>query len=715
MMHSLRWRLPIAMAILVVIAPATFLAIAYREVQTSARQAAAARAQAAAGELAATVAQNAQTRYNELRRIAAGAAARRLVEDPSDEARAAVKASFPPTAANAPQLVEIWSRSGERLLSWTTPPTAADILPPGTPPASPGIGLLRRDGNRILSESVADIPSDPVITTSSVPRLGFVVVRRPIAAAPTGDLLNRLIGQNGSVAIGNTSGDVWTNLTAFVPPPPAGVTLPGGGGEYTAADGQRHIGAVAAIRGTPFSVWVDFPSSVVLAPARTFLRRMVLVAVVFITISAGVIVLLTRGITTPLHELTQATEAIAAGEYSRRVHMPRRDEIGRLAASINTMSEQVAGSHRELEARVRERTAELDRFFSLSPDLLCIADVAEGRFVRVNPAWQAVLGWSDQELTARPYIELVHPDDVAPTAEQVRAFEGGSSTVNFENRYRHKDGSYRWLSWKAAAFLQRGLVYAAARDVTEAKRSARDLQQRADELAAVNHELEAFSYSVSHDLRAPLRHITGFAMLLEESASGRLDDEGRRFLKTIVSAATRMGQLIDDLLSFSRVGRVQLARHRVDLNDLVRDAQKEVAADVNGRQVEWRFHHLPIVDGDRAMLRLVFINLLSNALKYSSTRPRAEIEVGSTSGGSGHEAVIFVRDNGVGFDMQYAHKLFGVFQRLHRADEFQGTGIGLANVRRIVQRHGGRTWADGRLDAGATFYFSLPLERTRTL
>jgi signal transduction histidine kinase len=239
-----------------------------------------------------------------------------------------------------------------------------------------------------------------------------------------------------------------------------------------------------------------------------------------------------------------------------------------------------------------------------------------------------------------------------------------------------------------------------------------ELRRRLDELAAANTELEAFSYSVSHDLRAPLRHIAGFAALLEKRAADRLDSESMRYLQTIAASAARMGRLVDDLLAFSKMGRADMLRKEVNLNDLVRDVVQEVAHETGGREIQWNTHSLPAVVGDRMMLRLAFANLVSNAVKYTATRPVAEIEIGSKPSSNG-ERVVFVRDNGVGFDMAYAHKLFGVFQRLHGADEFEGTGIGLANVRRIIQRHGGKTWAESEVNKGATFFLSLPVqERT---
>ncbi len=237
-----------------------------------------------------------------------------------------------------------------------------------------------------------------------------------------------------------------------------------------------------------------------------------------------------------------------------------------------------------------------------------------------------------------------------------------------------------------------------------------ELGDRSDQLAAVNKELEAFSYSVSHDLRAPVRHIAGFTELLQKSPGPDLDDTRRRYLRVIAESAVKMGELIDSLLVFSRMGRTEMSHTRVDLNAIVRQAQRDVMQGEPSRSVNWVIQPLPAVPGDSNMLQLAFTNLLSNALKYSRNRDDARIEVGCQNG-SGAESVVFVRDNGVGFDMTYANRLFGVFQRLHRTEEFEGTGIGLANVQRIVARHGGRVWAEAELGKGATFYVALPRER----
>jgi light-regulated signal transduction histidine kinase (bacteriophytochrome) len=203
-----------------------------------------------------------------------------------------------------------------------------------------------------------------------------------------------------------------------------------------------------------------------------------------------------------------------------------------------------------------------------------------------------------------------------------------------------------------------------------------------------------------------LRHIDGLVELLTKHAGASLDEKGRRHLTTISSAARKMGALIDDLLVFSRMGRTEMRRTSVDLAALAKEVVQEVQEDAGDRSVEWKLGELPTVQGDPAMLRLVLINLFSNALKYSGPRETARIEIEASS--QNGDFVVSVRDNGVGFDPAYSHKLFGVFQRLHKATEFEGTGIGLANVHRIVSRHGGQTWAEGAIDEGATFYFSLP-------
>jgi light-regulated signal transduction histidine kinase (bacteriophytochrome) len=230
---------------------------------------------------------------------------------------------------------------------------------------------------------------------------------------------------------------------------------------------------------------------------------------------------------------------------------------------------------------------------------------------------------------------------------------------------------------------------------------------RTAQLEAANHELEAFSYSVSHDLRAPLRTVDGFSQALLEDFGPQLPEEGQRQVRTIRAGAQRMGALIDDLLAFARLGRQSLSKPVVvDMDCLVRDALEELVPDRKGRRVEIRAAPLPPTKGDNAMLKQVWVNLLSNAIKYTRNRDPAVVEIGSVL--EDGETVYFVRDNGTGFDMRYAHKLFGVFQRLHRAEDFEGTGVGLAIVQRIVHRHGGRVWAESAVDRGATFRFTLP-------
>ncbi len=252
------------------------------------------------------------------------------------------------------------------------------------------------------------------------------------------------------------------------------------------------------------------------------------------------------------------------------------------------------------------------------------------------------------------------------------------------------------------------------RSVRQAEQEMRTLKdelevrvsQRTSQLEAANEELEAFSYSVSHDLRVPLRAIDGFSHILLEDYAGKLDEEGTRMLKVVRDNTCRMGQLIDDMLRFSRTGRLELNFVQIDMDRLAREVADELKPASANSRLQLEIAQLPPVRGDRAMLHQVFVNLLSNAIKFSQHRAIPRVVVGGSI--QGDEAVYYVRDNGAGFDMQYSGKLFGVFQRLHRVEEFDGTGLGLAIVKRIITRHGGRVWAEGKVNFGATLYFALP-------
>lgn len=237
-----------------------------------------------------------------------------------------------------------------------------------------------------------------------------------------------------------------------------------------------------------------------------------------------------------------------------------------------------------------------------------------------------------------------------------------------------------------------------------------ELSHHLMQVEAANKELEAFSYSVSHDLRAPLRHITGFVELLHERDLSSLDEKSIHYLQVISESARKMGVLIDDLLTFSRMGRAEMMKTRVDLGVLAQETIAELTEETQGRDVVWTIDPLPPVVGDAAMLRQVMANLIANALKFTRQQQQARIEIGAISDHP-DETVFFVRDNGVGFDMKYVDKLFGLFQRLHDPQEFEGTGVGLANVQRIILRHGGRIWAESSPDKGAVFWFSLPTRR----
>ncbi len=331
----------------------------------------------------------------------------------------------------------------------------------------------------------------------------------------------------------------------------------------------------------------------------------------------------------------------------------------------------------------------------------------------------------DADVNIDMFRHGVHPDDRARVRQAVAQAMRPESGGEYAAEYRTigiEDHQERWLESRGQVFFDdqgRAVRFiGGTHEITESKRAEQALrtltatleqrvQQRTADLAAANKELEAFTYSVSHDLRAPLRHVMGFVELLEKKSEANPDTEVRRYTQIILEASQRMGKLIDGLLWLSRVGRVAMVNTEVDLGQLVQEARQELAPDMAGRTIEWRIAPLPHVRGDATLLRSVIVNLLSNAIKYTRKKNPARIEIGSEVRNA--EVIFYVRDNGAGFDMRFAGKLFGVFQRLHPVEEFAGTGIGLASVRRIIERHGGRVWAEGEVERGATFFFALPV------
>jgi PAS domain S-box-containing protein len=357
-----------------------------------------------------------------------------------------------------------------------------------------------------------------------------------------------------------------------------------------------------------------------------------------------------------------------------------------------------------------------------APDAIVIVD-REGLIVLVNTQTEKMFGYSRDELLGQP-VETLLPGQFRRSHVRHRTdYAADPHTrpmgIGLDLLGERKDGKrfYIEISLSPLRMENELLITAIIRDITERKQAEekirkfneeleRRVEQRTAQLEASNKELEAFCYSVSHDLRAPVRHLSGFSKLLRKTSASLLDEKGLRYLRNIDESAELMGKLVDDLLAFSRMGRAEMATASVDFEQLVNEVRQDLLPDYEGRNISWIIGDLPAAQGDASMLRQVFVNLLSNSLKYTRPRAEAKIEIGSHAEENG-AVVYFVRDNGVGFDMQYADKLFGVFQRLHRAEEFEGTGIGLASVQRVIAKHGGRVWAEGVVDGGATFYFSL--------
>jgi PAS domain S-box-containing protein len=398
------------------------------------------------------------------------------------------------------------------------------------------------------------------------------------------------------------------------------------------------------------------------------------------------------------------------------IFQPIREQLQIVIALLLLL---VAGGTLLLRSRIRPLATNLhesrEQFRAVTEtasDAIISAD-GQGTITYFNQAAERIFGYSATEALGQPLTLLMPQRFQEPHRLGFQRFLATKQAriigKTLELVARNKGGKEfpieisvsHWTTTKGNFFT------AILRDITARKDAEEVLTRRTAELEAANDELEAFSYSVSHDLRAPLRHIDGFSNMLRDECGPALNDSGRRYLGVISDSVKQMGRLIDDLLAFSKMGRVEMRRTRIGMNDLVKEVLQELAGEINGRNIEWDINALPDAWGDRSMLKQVWVNLLSNAVKYTRPRDIAKIKIECSK--KNGELEFCVQDNGAGFDMKYAEKLFGVFQRLHQAEEFEGTGVGLANVRRIVTRHGGQAWAHAKVDEGATFYFTLPV------
>ena len=432
----------------------------------------------------------------------------------------------------------------------------------------------------------------------------------------------------------------------------------------------------------------------------TFLTAM------FILVLVGFYALIYSALT-PLKILMKGIERIDKGDLEYRVNIKAKDEIGKLAAAFNEMAENRLKTETALQKN-EERYRTVAEF---TYDWEYWID-AEGQFKYVSPSCERITGYTVEEFLKNPDLmtKIIHPKDIDLVSRHYQDELMDSEPHSMEFRIVTKNGKERWVGHvcqsvygKPGSKLGRR---ASNRDITDQKKAEEELKAYMCKLKAANKELEAFSYSVSHDLRAPLRAIDSFARILLEDHSDRLDQEGSRVLSVITSNVQKMGQLIDDLLAFSRLDRKEMKTSKVDMNQLTHELIDEFKSDLGERIVKFNVTVLPDSLGDRAMLREALLNLISNAVKFTGGKNSAIIDIhGSTDE---DETIYAIKDNGAGFNMKYADKLFKVFQRLHSSKEFGGTGIGLALAQRIVKKHSGRIWAKGAVGKGATFYFSLP-------
>jgi PAS domain S-box-containing protein len=494
---------------------------------------------------------------------------------------------------------------------------------------------------------------------------------------------------------------------------------PGETSTYRGITGSLVVGTYVPLQTPDWAVVTELPWS---EAYREVIRDAVISVAIIVIIgaAAGLIgVHVARRLSVPLVNLMETATRISGGELELQAEVSGPLEVAGLARAFNSMTARLRETLQGLEQRVSERTQQLQEALSFQKQIVTASSSgiaaydSTGQCVLANEAAAKMINASLEQVLSQNYHHINSWKDSGLYEAALEVVRSGSS--------REKDvhvtstfGRDAWLNCRFTTFESGGQLHLllTINDMTERMQAEseirdlnRQLQAQAESLTAANRELEAFSYSVSHDLRSPLRAIDGYTRILSEEYSSSLDAEGRRLCAVVTNETRRMGQLIEDLLAFSRAGRAEMHPSPVDMEALARSAFEELTMPEDRQRIEFKVGELPAAEGDPILINQVWTNLLANAIKFSSRQERALIEVEGRQ--TDDEALYFVRDNGAGFPMKYADKLFGVFERLHHESDFQGTGVGLAIVQRIVNRHGGRIWAESKANQGATFYFTL--------
>ncbi len=622
-------------------------------------------------------------------------------------------------AATPGTSVEVWDLSLKRIFDLGT------TLPLMAPAEASAVAesITRADGAVVAPFSLVDdapvqVLAAPIRNNGAI--AGYLVERRRLSTSPSTQLLAKVLGPDARLLLGNTSGNLWTDFTKPVSGPSTELIHTSSFFEYRRDTGVDVFGYGIPVPGSSWIVVAELPSAPILSPVRRFTTRAIGLSVLLTLIGAVIGWLLSRRVTRPLQRMTDAAEAIAAGRSSDRIALTRGDELGRLGGAFDVMTERVAAKRRQLEAVVEHYRL----LFDQNPLPMWLHDLTTHRFIDVNAAAITHYGYSRDQFFGMTLRDVTDATDasIGPLGPPPSNDGMTHDTV----RHHRKDGQVITvdLDWQPIVVDGERVALTVAHDVSaeiaaaEAVRASEEalrvanaeleerVRTRTVDLETANHELEAFSYSVSHDLRAPLRAIGGFGQILLDEHAAALAPDAKQCLDVIVRNTKMMGQLIDDLLTFSRLSRQPMAKISTDVGSLFRSAAGDIQRQEAAREIEFVIGDVPPAPAERSLLKHVIDNLMLNAAKFTRTRTPARIEIGATVDNG--EITYYVRDNGVGFDMRYYDKLFGVFQRLHRPEDFEGTGVGLAIVYRIVSRHGGRVWADGAIDHGATFYFSLP-------